>query len=447
MKYDLIIIGAGPAGYVAAIRAGQVGLKTVLVEAESIGGMCLNWGCIPTKSLMESAKKFEMVKKASTFGIEGINIDNLELNWEKVVIRSQGIVERLTKGVEYLLKKNGVQIVRGNAEIISQNSVQVGEDIFKAWNIIIATGSVPKKINLPVPENLIIEVKDLLAQKELPEYPVVLGCNPHAVELVQFFKLIGKNPKLVMLKDKLLPGLDEYLAAHMERMLKKQNIEIFKTEAIKGYESGRLLLENDTVACNTVINATLREPVIPKSKINFNREDGFLKVNDNLQTNYENIYAVGDVNGISKYAHAASAQGLHTVNHIKGIEEDIQLQNYPVNIYTYPEMAQIGYTERTLSLTGISYKVTEFPLSANGKALIEGQTEGVIRLLSEEKYGQVLGVQIIAENATDMIAEASVLMELEGTIYDLARTVHAHPTISEVFMESGFAAFDQSIHK
>lgn len=447
MDYDLIIIGSGPAGYVAAIRAGQVGLKTALIEKSKVGGMCLNWGCIPTKALLESAKKLETVKNASSFGIDGIDEKKLSFNWKNAVKRSGRIVRRLTKGIEYLLKKNGVDIIEGEAAIDSEKSIRVENRLLETKNIIIATGSRPRELDYPVPREIVTGIEDLLKLEELPQRPLVVGRDPHAVELAQFFQLAGKQVTLLAPGTNLLPDNDPFLSDYAAKLLKKNKIEILFRPGIKGFENGEFILDEKRIPCDRIINASLRNAVLPGSKVDFSLEKGFIKADDFLRTNIENIYAVGDVNGRSKFAHAASAQGLHAVNVISGIKKKMDFNKFPVNMYTHPEIAQLGMTEPGLKEKGIDYKVSEFPLSANGKALIEGHTEGLIRLLSEKKYGEVLGVQIIARHAADMISEASVLMRIEGTIFDLANTIHAHPTVSEIYMESGFAAFDQPIHK
>lgn len=447
MNYDLIILGSGPGGYVAAIRAGQIGLKTAVIEKSKIGGMCLNWGCIPTKTILESAKKLESIKHISQFGIEGIDEKKISLNWKTVLKRSERIVARLTKGIEYLLKKNGVEVIPGEAVINSEKSIKVGNRLLEAKNLIIATGSRPKKLNYPVPKELIVEIEDLFNLSALPDSPLIVGYDPHAVEMAQFFSLAGKDVKLLVPGIHLLPELDPYLADFTSKLLKKARIEILFYSTIKGYQDGKIILDEKHIPGDRIINATEREAVIPRSKLALTLEKGYLKVNDFFQTSIKNIYAVGDVNGKSKLAHAASAQGLQVVATISGIKEKMDFEKIPLNIYTHPEIAQLGKTEPQIKKEGIDYKISEFPLTANSKALIEGQSEGMIRLLSEKKYGEVLGVQIIAPHATDMISEASILMEIEGTVFDLAKTIHAHPTISEIYMESGFAAFDQPIHK
>lgn len=447
MKYDVIIIGSGPGGYVAAIRAGQIGLKTAIIEKDDIGGMCLNWGCIPTKSIIESAKIFHKMKTVSEFGIDGIDVKAISLNWQKVKKRSERIVRRLTKGVEYLLKKNEVEIIKGKAVIQSENSVIVEKQLFDTENIIIATGSKPTILTDAIPNTSATSIQDLLKMNKLPDNPVIVGCNPHAVELAQFFNLSDKKVVLLASRSTLIPDADQYLSDYILKSFKRDKIEVVFDVKIKSYKEGLLKTDKGDFKTDCLINGSDRQAILPEYKIDLTLDNNFIKVNGLLQTNYESVFAVGDVNGTSKFAHTASAQGLHAVNVISGIKKKYDNSKFPINIYTFPEMAQIGMTEKQVKDEGYDYKVSEFPLSANGKAMIEGQRDGLIRLLSDKKYGEVLGVQIIANNATDLIAEAGVLMQLEGTVYDVANTIHAHPTISEIYMESGFDAFEQPIHK
>ncbi len=454
MNYDLVIIGSGPGGYVAAIRAGQVGLKTAVIEKDKIGGMCLNWGCIPTKALLESAKRLQAVKDAAAFGVDGIDAKQLSFNWQKAVKRSERIVKRLTRGVEFLLKKNGVKVITGTASINADKSISVENRLINAKNIIIATGSKPVPVPATIPAEVKVEVDELLGLESLPDKVTVLGGGPHAVELAQFFKMIGKTTVLLAEGPELIQNAGPFLSGYALKTLRKSKIDVVLSAKIKGFEDDVITLDlgeegEKKVTCEKLINASLRTAVLPEAALEFEMENGFVKVNDHLQTSEENIYAVGDVNGRSIFAHAASAQGLHAVNVIKGIRSDSPFmdEKFPVNIYTYPEMAHVGLTEDQARQLNTGYKINEFPLTANGKALTQGETEGMIRMISDKKYGEVLGVQIVAPHATDMIAEAALLMQLEGTVYDVARTIHAHPTVSEIFMEAGFDAFDQPIHK
>ena len=448
MKYDVIIIGAGPAGYVSAIRAAQVGLKTALVEKKYIGGMCLNWGCIPTKSIIESAKLFDRIKDAEKFGIDGLDFNKIEFNWQKAVKRSKNIVTKLTGGIEYLLRKNEVDIIMGEAIITSPNTVTVANRNIEASNIIIATGSYPRKINKKLPESLVVDIENLYDVKELPENIVIIGHGPYSIELAQFFNLINKNVSLVSSSEGLIPKVDSFLRNFIIKKIKSDGIKLILDQEVTEFNMGFLKVGEESLKCDMILNCNHRDPVIPQSKIKIDLTDeGHIETNANFQTNQENIFAVGDNNGLSYLAHVASAQGIWVVNYLKGITNQFNLKNYPINIYTNPEMAQIGLTEQELLADKIDYKINEFPLTANGKALTEANYEGLIRLLSDKKYGQVLGVQIIASNATDMIAEASAFMQMEGTIYDVAQTIHAHPTVSEIFMEAGFDAIDKSIHK
>ncbi len=451
MDYDLIIIGSGPAGYVAAIRAGQMGIKTAIIEKENVGGMCLNWGCIPSKSVIESAKLFRKIKQdAETFGVDGLDQDKIKFNWKQATRRANDIVSKLTHGVSYLLKKNGVDIIKGEAKINADKSVSVANRKLHAKNIVIATGSVSPALKANLPEDKVMNIKNLWQTEELPQNIVVVGQNAVAVELAQFFKMSGRTVSLVAPSEHILPLADKYLSDFMLRKLKKDGIKLITNAEVNAetstLENGRLIIGDEQLSCDLVINAKTRTAVLPDSEPDFEMENGFLKVDEYNRTSIEGIFAIGDVNGRSFYAHIGSAQGLHTVNYIKGIKEPMDYNKYPLNMYSDPEIAQIGRTEEQLQEEGIDYKVSQFPLSANGKAMAEGTKEGFIRMLSEKKYGQVLGVQIAAPNATDMIAEASAFMAVESTVYDVARTVHAHPTISEVFMEAGFDAIDHALH-
>lgn len=449
--YDLVIIGSGPAGYVAAIRAGQVGLKTAIIEKNQIGGMCLNWGCIPSKSLMESVKLYQKITKdASRFGIEGIEKGSVSFNWNKAIKRSDGIVKKLTGGVEFLLKKNAVEIIKGEAKIVSANSVLADNRLIEAKNIIIATGSSSPMLKSSS-EGLVIEPEMLFKEREVPQNIVVFGKTPVAVELAQLFAMTGRNVALASDTDKIMPKADNYVSDFMLSKLKKEKIKILfnvKLESVdSAYKNGMITLNGEDVPCDIIINASDRKANMVPCDIEINTSNGYIAVDEHFETSVKGIFAVGDVNGLSMFAHVGSAQGLNVVNRLKGIDEKLDMNKIPMNMYTVPEAAQIGLTEAQVKELGVEFKISEFSLSANGKAQTEGSAEGFVRILSDIKYGEVLGVQIVAPNATDLINEASAYMQLESTVYDIARTVHTHPTVSEVFMEAGFEAVDRAIHK
>lgn len=431
MKYDLIIIGSGPAGYVGAIRAGQTGLKTLVIDRKHIGGMCLNWGCIPSKTWLESAKLYHKTKdQSSYFGIGGIDPDKLSFDWDRVKSRTNGVVTRLSRGIEFLWKKNGVEYLQAEAHILSPNTVEADKRIFETDYIMIATGSRPGELeNVPK----LIGLQRFPDLEALPKKPIIWGQGAIAFEMSQFFKLIGAEPTLALTSEKLLPDLDPFLQGFVDKKLRKEKIKMIPAEKIN--------FEDSTLDFDAVINCSHRKAVLPSMVIKLELKDGYIATGDSYQSSIPNIYAAGDVNGKSYLAHAASAQAIEVINHIHGKTPDLEAALlWPINIYSDPEIAQIGKTEPQLKAEGIEYQSVQYSMMANGKALAEGSSEGFLRLLYEPKYSQVLGVQIVAPNATDMIAEAALLLEMEGTVYDLARAVHAHPTVSEVFMDAGSEA-------
>jgi dihydrolipoamide dehydrogenase len=448
MDYDIIIIGAGPAGYAAAIRASQLGMKTALVEKERIGGMCINWGCIPTKAIIESAKNFDKAKRLKDFGIDGINVSKLTFNWKKVKERSKEISSKMSAGVFNILKKNGVEIITGNAVIASDKSVIIDNRNLTAKHIVIATGSSPVEITEKFDESYIINMNRLFELEEIPKNIVVYGKGGIAVEMAQFFNLIGKSVTLITDGEKMLPSFDARLQSYIMKKLADDGVNVITSGMIEKTEGNKIYINGKTILCDKIINCSFRYAILPDNDLNLDLNNwGFIKVKDNFETSVENVFAIGDVNGISYLAHLASAQGLWVVNKIKGIKADFKTSNYPLDLYTVPEIAQIGMTEQQIAEEGIEYKISELPLSANGKALIEGNAEGFMRLISDKKFGQVLGVQIVAAYATDMIAEASAFMQVEGTIYDVAQAIHAHPTISEIFTEASFDAMNKAMAK
>ncbi|HET7734317.1 MAG TPA: FAD-dependent oxidoreductase, partial [Paludibacter sp.] len=363
MEYDIVIIGAGPAGYAAAIRAGQLGLKTAIIEKMYMGGMCLNWGCIPTKSLLECAKIFDKVKHADDFGIDGIFEHKISFNWEKAKKRSQGISGKLTAGISYLIKKNGVDIIYGTAKIGNDHTILVDDKKIQSKNIIIATGSKPKISDNKIANAPIVEVEKLFSLETIPENIIVTGNHISAIELAQFFKLIGKKVTLVANSDYFLDGLDDFLISHIHKIIETNDIKLILNAYPEKFKDGFLIVDNQKIKCDILVNCNSRKAIIPESESPIElTERGFIKTTDFFETNLKGVYAIGDVSGKSFLAHLASAQAIHVVNFIKGIVTSFDSTTYPINMYTIPEISQIGMTEKRIKEVGIDYKVSEFPL-------------------------------------------------------------------------------------
>ena len=443
MRYDLIIIGSGPAGYVGAIRAGQTGLKTLVIDKRYVGGMCLNWGCIPSKTWLESARLYSRIsRQAADFGIDGIDPAQITFNWAQAKKRSSAVVAKLTRGIEYLWKKNGVEFLKAEARILSPNQVEADNRVFETNHIMIATGSRPAQLD-NVPHLIGLERFGELEQ--LPEKPIIWGHGPIAFEMLQFFRLLGRDPVLALTADILLPDLDPYIQAYVDKKLKKEKLRTIPANELV-FQGGQAVYNGDPVEHDAVINCSWRKAVLPAMDIELRLEDGFIATDENYRSSEPNIFAAGDVNGRSYLAHAASAQAIGIVDFIHGKKPEEDAETFwPINIYSDPEIAQIGKTEPELKALGIEYKIAEDAGSPNGKALAEGASEGFLRLLYEPRYSQVLGVRIVAAYATDMIAEAAILMQMEGTVYDVAQAVHAHPTVAEVFMDAGSEAVHQLV--
>jgi dihydrolipoamide dehydrogenase len=445
--YDLIIIGSGPGGYVAAIRAGQLGMKTAIVEKTNIGGMCLNWGCIPSKNMIWNARIFERITKASNYGIEGIDLNALSFNWKKAISGKDRIVMRLVKGVEFLLKKNKVEIIKGEAKLTGANTIRVGDTDYEAKKIIIATGSRPERKPIAdVPSEMIVEMDDFFRRETIPEKFLVLGGTPTACEIASMLRYLGKKVAMVTQEKTLIPGMDSSVIKFVTEKFRKIGISVHFGKQITKHGDGGVYVGDEFVECDMILNCSERLAILPQiENVDLELTDGFIEVNEFMQSNVPNIYAIGDVTG-TMCAHHASAQGSCAVNHIAGVETPIDYGKVPINIYLDPEIGSVGYTEEQLIEQGIAYKKGEFPVSVNGKAMAENNTEGFVKVLADEKYGEVLGVHIVSAHAIDMISEAVLAMQLEGTIEDIGRVVHAHPSMSETFLEADFAAMDKPLH-
>lgn len=436
MIYDLVILGSGPAGYIAALRAAQTGLKTAIVEKGKIGGMSLNWGFVHTKTYIESAKKFHLAKNLSHFGVEVSGKNNIHFNWDTVKKLASRISDELTSGVKAYIESDKVEIIRGTAKIVSANSVTVENRLIEAKNIIIATGSVPKKVGKKIPSEQIVEVSEIQKLETLPENPVVYGSGGIAIEVAQFLNLLGKKVTILCPLPDLMPGFDSSVKDFFIKKLTDTGIRLHINEDILSVKNQEIRTDSDNkFQFDKIINCNWREPVIPETSVSFDlMPKGTIRVNEYMQTSVENIYAIGDVNGLSYLSQAASSEAIVAVNHINGVKDGLSFQNFPLNCYTVPEAAQIGLTSEELEASQVEYRVAELSMKNNAKAMIEGNNEGFVRILYEEKYGEILGVHIVAENATDMISEAQAFIASESTIYDVAKIIHSHPTTSEVFL-------------
>lgn len=446
-SFDLIVVGAGPGGYVAAIRAAQLGMKTAVVEKHRLGGMCLNWGCVPSRRLMESARLYDRIRNATAFGVDGIDTAALSFNWKKAVTEKDRIVTKLVKGVEYLMKKNKIEIISGTARLKDGTQVVVGDTTYSAGSVIIATGSRPDRAPVSMlPDKLVAEVDDLYARGEIPDRIVVTGGSPAACEMASMLRLLGKTVTLVVPEASVVPWLDASLVTFITDKFKKSGIAVLADSRISGAAKAGVKVGDDVIPCDLVVNTSNRTAVLPElSDTPLAFDKGFIRVNEFMQTSVPSLYAIGDVTG-AIFAHVASAQGTCAVNHIAGLKEPIDYNVMPVTIYMDPEIGSVGRSEASLQAEGRNYVAGEFPMAINSKALVEGNAEGFVKMLADQKYGEILGVHVVASRATEMISEAVMCIKTEGTLDDLTTMVHAHPTVSETFLEAGFKASGKPLH-
>lgn len=455
MTYDIAIIGSGPGGYVAAIKAAQMGAKVAIIEKNYFGGVCLNFGCIPTKTLLKSAKVYKYIKNASKFGID-LDESSVNINWNNMISRKDKVVEQLTSGVKYLLKKNNVTIFRGMGSVIDKNSLSVNGETINYKNLIIATGSTPRIPDIPgVKEGLssgfVLTSKEILSLDSLPKELTILGGGVIGIEFAMLYSSIGTKVTIIQNIDSILEFLDDDVSNEMTKVLKKNGVKIL-------YESSLLKVEDNKLYINQKGKETILSP--DKLLISIGRVANLkglenlsletyrrgVKTDLSLRTNIPNVYAIGDVNGIFNLAHVASTEGIIAVENILGGNKKISYDKVPNCVYTSPEVAAVGLNERDARAKYKDIIVSKYPLSANGKALAEGENTGFIKIIAHKEYGEILGVHLVAPTATDMISEIVTTMELEGTIYDLASSMHPHPTISEIVMEAAHGAIDKPIH-
>lgn len=455
MDYDLCILGGGPGGYVAAIKAAQSGLKTVLVEARNIGGICLNEGCIPTKTLLRTAKLFGDIQDAARYGIS-LEGARPTIDWPAMMARKDSVVNQLVGGIQQLLKHNGVEVVNGFGTVLNPHTVQVGERHLTCRHLIVATGSSPAMpdtpgLSLARKQGVVIDSTDALVLPALPRRLIILGGGVIAVEFASLFRGLGTEVVMVQRSAEILRGLDADVRKTIQRHLVKIGVILHHSTTVNDIRDHTVTLETpagtleetgDYILVSTGRTANMKG----LEALGLKTAKGFVETDNHLRTSVPGVYAIGDLNGRYMLAHVASAEGLTAVDNILGKDTEINYDRVPSCIYSFPEVGAAGLTEEEARRRGHDLIVSQFPLSANGKALAEGETLGFVKIVADKQYGEILGIHIVASHATDMIAEAVAVLELEGTVHDLARTVHPHPTLSEIVMEAAHGAVDKPIH-
>ncbi len=458
--YDLVIIGGGPAGYVGAIRAGQLGKKVAVIELERAGGTCLNWGCIPTKALLKSAELYRTFQKAESYGL---SVKEVGFDFAKVVERSRGVAGQMAKGVEFLLKKNKVDyfVGRGSVTVPGMVEITAGEHkgkFLRTKNVLLCTGQKPKALpGLPVDGTRVMTSREALAAKTAPKTLAIIGAGAIGVEFAYFFNAFGTKVTLIEMLPQVLPVEDEEVAKVLQRSFEKQGIAVHtgtKSENIRVGEKSVKLdlvkdgakteLEVETVLVAIGITSALEGLTSPKVQLELDR--GFVKVGPDYQTSTPGIYAAGDIQGPPWLAHVASFRAVQAVEGMFGHSQPKQVGIFPGCTYCQPQVASTGLTEKAAKEKGLNCKVGKFPFSAVGKAVAAGDTEGFVKVIVDAKSGEIYGVHIIGHEATELIAEYGLAMNLEATIDDIHHSIHAHPTLSEALGEAALAALGQAIH-
>jgi dihydrolipoamide dehydrogenase len=456
--YDLAVIGGGPGGYVAAIRAAQLGLKTALVEKDRVGGLCLNWGCIPSKALLYCAEVAALFRRAAEFGI---GYDNLTLDYAVAQERSRAVVEKMVGGVETLLQQNKVEVVKGAARLTGARSLAVEAEgrAIEAANIIIATGGVSRSLpNLPIDGDRVITSREALELKEAPRSIVIVGAGPVGVEFAYLFRSYGSEVTLLELLPRVLPSEDADSSRLLERALKEQGIAVLtgaRVEAVAADEGAARVAyatgeDKREVAAERVlvgvgISANTQGLGLEAAGVALER--GFVAVDDRCRTNVDGVYAIGDVTGKLPLAHVASTQGVTAVETIAGLEPPpLDYLRMPRAVYCQPQVASLGLTEAEAKERGLDVAAGRFPFRANGKALALGETEGQVKVIADRATGEIVGFHAVGHGVTELVAEASLAAVLEATPRELGYAVHAHPTLSEVVKEAALAVSGEAVH-
>lgn len=461
MSYDVIVIGSGPGGYVAAIRASQLGMKTAIVEKAEIGGICLNWGCIPTKALLKSAQVFEYLKHAGDYGIIA---SEPKADFGAVVKRSRDVANGMSKGIQFLMKKNKIDVIAGVAKVKPGKKVEVtGADgkaqTVEAKHIIIATGARSRELpNLKQDGKKVIGYREAMNLPSQPKSMVVVGSGAIGVEFAYFYASMGTKVTVVEYLPNIVPVEDEEVSKQLERSFKKVGIEIMTEASVEAVDttgngckvkvkgkSGETTIEADIVLSAVGITPNIEN--IGLEEVGIATDKGRILVGKYYETNIPGYYAIGDVLPTQALAHVASAEGITCVEKIAGMHVDpIDYNNIPGCTYCQPEIASVGYTEKKAKEAGFEIKVGKFPFSASGKAKAGGNADGFVKLIFDAKYGELLGAHMIGANVTEMIAEIVAARKLETTGHEIIKSVHPHPTMSEAIMEAAAAAYGEVIH-
>ena len=461
MAYDLIVIGSGPGGYVAAIRAAQLGMKVGVIERESLGGICLNWGCIPTKALLKSAQVFDYLKHADDYGIA---VKDAKPDLPKIISRSRESAAQMSKGVQFLFKKNKIDAIMGAAKVIAKGKVEVTDDKGKktehtAPHIIIATGGRTRELpNLKPEGKKIIGYREAMIPEKLPPKMIVVGAGAIGVEFAYFYSSLGTEVTLIEMMPRLVPVEDDDVSKELERQFKKQGIKVLTGSSVEKVDTtGKGCTVSvktpdgvQTIACDVVLSAvgiSSNLANIGLETLGVKAEKDKVVVDEFYRTNAAGIYAIGDIVHGPALAHVASAEGIICVENIKGLKpEPLDYNNLPGCTYCSPEVASVGYTETAAKEAGYQVKVGKFPFTASGKATAAGHREGFVKVVFDAKYGEWLGAHMIGYNVTELIAEVVVARKLETTGHEIIKSVHPHPTMSEAVMEACAAAYGEVIH-
>lgn len=464
MKYNVIVVGSGPGGYVAAIRASQLGLKTAVVEKESLGGICLNWGCIPTKALLKSAEVFNYLGHAKDYGI---TVKDANADLTAVVKRSRDVAEGMSKGVQFLMKKNKIDVIMGTGKLARGKKVDVTDDkgsvtSYEADHIILATGARAKALpNIPIDGVKVIEYRKAMVPDKLPKSLVVIGAGAIGVEFAYFYNSMGTKVTVIeFLEQGLVPREDPEISKELKRQFTRSGIDVLGNTAVEKVDtSGKSIVvtakdrktgEVKEITCDLVLSAAgvaSNFENIGLETLGIKTDKGKVVVNQWYETNVAGIYAIGDITDGPALAHVASAEGIICVEKIAGHHpQPLDYGNIPSCTYAQPEIASVGMTEEQAKAAGFELKIGKFPFSASGKAKAAGHPEGFVKLIFDAKYGEVLGAHMIGHGVTDMIAEIVLARKLESTGMEIIKTVHPHPTMSEAIMEAAAAAYGEVIH-